>query len=39
MPFTAAIATARRIVEAKDQRGEVEGFLHEAMEIAIKVLR
>jgi hypothetical protein len=37
-PFTAAIATARRIVEAKDQKGEVEGFLHEAMEIAIKVL-
>jgi hypothetical protein len=37
-PFTAAIATARRIVEAKDQKGEVEGFLHEAVEIAIKVL-
>jgi hypothetical protein len=37
-PFTAAIATARRIVEAKDQKREVEGFLHEAMEIAIKVL-
>jgi hypothetical protein len=38
MPFTAAIATARRIVEAKDQKREVEGFLDKAVEIAIKAL-
>jgi len=37
-PFTAAIATARRIVEAGDQKREVEAFLHDAVEIAIKVL-
>jgi hypothetical protein len=37
-PFTAAIASARRIVEAKDQNREVEAFLHEAVEIAIKAL-
>jgi hypothetical protein len=38
-PFTAAIATASRIAEAADQLREVEGFLHDAVEIAIKALR
>jgi len=37
-PFTAAIARARRIVEAEDQKREVEAFLHAAVEIAIKAL-
>ena len=37
-PFTAAIATARGIVEAGDQKREVEAFLSEAVEIAIKAL-
>jgi hypothetical protein len=37
-PFTAAIASARRIVEAKDQKREVEAFLHDAVDIAIKAL-
>jgi len=36
-PFTAAIATAGRIVEAEDQRREVEAFLRAAVGIAIKV--
>jgi hypothetical protein len=36
--FIAAIATARRIVEAKDQKRSVEAFLHDAIEIAIKAL-
>jgi len=36
--FTAAVATAGRIVEAKDQKREVEAFLHEAVNIAIKTL-
>jgi hypothetical protein len=38
-PFTAAVATARGIVEAGDQGREVAAFLHDAVEIAIKVLR
>jgi hypothetical protein len=29
---------ARRIVEAKNQKREVEAFLHDAVEIAIKAL-
>src|SRR5258708_35368402 len=37
-PFTAAIATARRVVEAGDQKREVEAFLHDAVEIAINAL-
>jgi hypothetical protein len=37
-PFTAAIARARRIVEAEDQKRAVEAFLRAAVEIAIKVL-
>jgi hypothetical protein len=37
-PFTAAIARARRIVEAEDQKREVEAFLHAAVEIAIRAL-
>jgi hypothetical protein len=37
-PFTAAIARARRIVEAEDQKREVEAFLRTAVEIAIKAL-
>jgi hypothetical protein len=37
-PFTAAIARARRIVEAEDQKREVEAFLHAAVEIAIGAL-
>ena len=37
--FTAAVATASRIHEAKDQCGEVEAFLHAATETAIKTLR
>jgi hypothetical protein len=36
--FTAAVATAGRIVEAKDQKREVEAFLHEAVNIAVKAL-
>jgi hypothetical protein len=42
-PFTAAIASARRIVEAKDQKREVEGFLtrcgrdrHQSLELKIR---
>jgi hypothetical protein len=38
-PFTAAIATAGRIVVAADQKREVESFLQAAVEIAIKALR
>jgi hypothetical protein len=37
--FTAAVATASRIGEAKDQYGEVEAFLHAATEATIKALR
>jgi hypothetical protein len=37
-PFTAAIVTARRIVEAEDQKREIEAFLQAAVEIAIKAL-
>ena len=37
-PFTAAIARARRIVEAEDQKRAVEAFLRTAVEIAIKAL-
>ena len=37
-PFTAAIATARAIVEARDQKWEVEAFLHDTVAIAIKAL-
>jgi hypothetical protein len=36
--FPAAIARARRIVEAEDQKREVEAFLRTAVEIAIKAL-
>jgi hypothetical protein len=36
--FTAAVATARRIVAAKDEERDVEAFLHAAVEIAIKAL-
>jgi hypothetical protein len=37
--FTAAVATARRIVAAKDQNRDVEAFLRAAVEIAVKALR
>jgi hypothetical protein len=37
-PFTAAIARARRIVEAEDQKRAVEAFLRAAVEIAIRAL-
>jgi hypothetical protein len=36
--FTAAVATARRIVETEDQKRDVEAFLRAAVEIAIRAL-
>jgi hypothetical protein len=37
--FTAAVATADRIVKARDQKAEVEAYLQFAIDTAIKVLR
>ena len=37
--FTAAVATAGRIVAAKDQKAEAEGYLQGAVDIALGLLR